>query len=165
MVDWKGAWGVVYWVAVVIYLLDQGIEWVIRTHMTLHQAIPVIPGILEIDYILNPGAAWGILPGARWFLVLMAVAVIGVVLFIERRKHLNAWFRLGLGLVLGGALGNLTDRVLTGRVVDYVYVQAIHFPVFNLADASIDVGVIAILIGSWWADRHPSQKPTRDVKQ
>ncbi len=155
----------VYWVAVLIYGLDQGIKWLVRTHMALNQTIPVIPGVLEIDYIRNPGAAWGILPGARWFLILMALAVIGVVLYIERTKHLNTWFRMGLGLVLGGALGNLTDRVITGRVVDYVYVQAIHFPVFNLADASIDAGVIAILIGSWWTDRHRKARPPKDVKR
>jgi signal peptidase II len=135
----------VYLLAAVIYAADQGIKWLVRTHLDLGQVIPVAPPWVVLTYIRNPGAAWGVLPGARWLLVLVALAVAGVVVYAERKRHPGALTQLGLGLVLGGALGNLTDRIAAGTVVDYVYFAFIHFPVFNLADVAIDAGAVLLL--------------------
>ncbi|MCL6515399.1 signal peptidase II [Alicyclobacillus sp.] len=137
-----------YIVALLVLVLDQVIKTVVKTHMALGQTIPLWPGVLDLQFIRNPGAAWGMLGNARWFLVAVAVLVSAVVIWISRRYRLSAWNTVALGLVLGGALGNLWDRVATGTVVDYVYVEAIHFPVFNLADSAVCVGVAMLLLGS-----------------
>ncbi|MCL6445505.1 MAG: signal peptidase II, partial [Alicyclobacillus sp.] len=75
----------IYWIAAIVYGLDQWIKWLVRTHMALHQAIPVLPPVLYLDYIRNPGGAFGILPGARWLFVLVALLVIGAVVWTDRR--------------------------------------------------------------------------------
>ncbi len=143
----------VYLIALVVYGLDQWLKWLVRTHLQLDHGFPVIKNVLYIDYIRNPGAAWGILPHARWLLILIAIVVMAAVIYAQRRFN-DSWLaKIGLALVLGGALGNLTDRVLTGTVVDYVYFSIINFPVFNLADSAIDVGVILLLWYSLRRDR------------
>ena len=122
---------------------------------------PIWPGVLELNYGENRGAAFGLFPDAGWALALVAVGVIGVILVLVPRLHARAggapWHMLlGLGLVLGGALGNLTDRVQRGYVVDFItprFAQITlgdtlyRFPTFNVADSSITVGVCLLLIG------------------
>lgn len=139
---------VLYGIAIVVFALDQWVKWLVRTHMVLGQGIGVWPPVLYLDYIRNPGGAFGILPNHRWLFVLVAVVVIAVVVWIERRWHPDWVGRIGLGLLLGGALGNLADRVIAGTVVDYVYFKIINFPVFNLADVSIDVGILVLILRS-----------------
>lgn len=136
----------VYGIAVIIYALDQWLKWVVRSTLSPGQAIPVWPRVLEIDYIQNPGAAWGIFGHDRWLLVVIALLVVAIVVYIRTRYRLGALTQIGLGLLLGGAIGNLTDRVIFSRVTDYIYVQIINYPVFNLADSAIVVGVILILL-------------------
>ena len=142
----------IYLIALLVYVLDQGMKWIVKTHMTLGSEIPIWHNIVVLDYIRNPGAAFSILPNQRWLLVLIAVIVISAVIYFQRKFRFTGIARVGLGFLLGGALGNLTDRVLTGTVVDYVYIKAINFPVFNLADVSIDVGVALLLLYSFRRD-------------
>jgi signal peptidase II len=142
-----------YVLAVLVFGLDQFIKWLVQSHMAVGDTIPVWPSVVSIHYIRNPGAAWGILDQAHWLLVLVALAVIAAVVWIERRHRPGPFVSVGLALVLGGALGNLFDRVFSGTVVDYVYLQFINFPVFNLADVCIDLGVILLLWRSFRADR------------
>jgi signal peptidase II len=158
----KGNRPLLYPVAFLVFVLDQGIKAWIQTHMTLGQTIPVIPGVFDIHFIRNPGAAWGILGHARWLLVAVAVAVSTAVVAIARRYRLTMWNRIGLALVLGGALGNLWDRVTAGTVVDYLYVEAIHFPVFNLADSAVCVGVAMLLLGSFRQGAEAAQSTGED---
>lgn len=152
----------VYLIAVIIYGLDQWIKWLVRTHMTMGQEIPIIQNVLYLDYIRNPGAAFGILPNARWLLILIALIVMAAVIYAQRRFNHSLLAKLGLGLVLGGALGNLTDRLIAGTVVDYVYFSIIHFPVFNLADSAIDVGVVLLLWYSLRSDGAKKQPSTSE---
>lgn len=144
----------VYLIALVVYGLDQWLKWIVRTHMVLGREVPIIKSVLYLDYIRNPGAAFGILPNARWLLILIALVVVAAVIYAHRRFNQSWLAKLGLAFVLGGALGNLTDRVLTGTVVDYVYFRIINFPIFNLADTAIDVGVILLL---WYSLRKDKQ--------
>ncbi|GGI97371.1 lipoprotein signal peptidase [Alicyclobacillus cellulosilyticus] len=137
-----------YVVALAVYLADLGVKWWVRTHLPAGQPISVWPGVLEIDYIQNPGGAFGILPDARWLFITVAVLVLAAAVTLERRLRPSAWSRFALGCLLGGAVGNMTDRVVWGNVIDYVYVRAIHFPVFNLADVAIDVGVGLLVLAS-----------------
>lgn len=147
-----------YILALLVFGLDQLVKWVIRTNMSLGDTIPVWPSVVSIHYIRNPGAAWGLLDQAHWLLVLIAVLVIGVVVWIDRKYRPGPMVVIGLGFLLGGALGNLSDRVFSGTVVDYVYFEIINFPVFNLADVCIDIGVILLLWKSFRGDR---QQTTR----
>lgn len=155
-----------YLVAVAVLAADQILKWLVRSHMIQQQLVPVFPPALYLDYIRNPGGAFGIFPHARWLFVLVAIAVIAAVVYVQRRFRLTLWSRLALGLVLGGALGNLVDRMWTGLVVDYVYFRPINFPVFNLADVCIDVGIGLLILGSMWADRVPrGRRSTEDTNE
>jgi len=137
-----------YIVAIVVYGIDQFFKWVVRTNMSVGHSFPVWPGVLYIDYVRNAGGAFSILEGAQWLFIAVAAVVVFVVIRIDRRYKPGVWTRIGLALVLGGALGNLTDRVLFGTVVDYVYFRIINFPVFNAADVAITIGVPLLLIRS-----------------
>jgi signal peptidase II len=139
----------IYLIAVVIFLLDQLLKWVVRTHMHLWESIPVWPHVLYLNYIRNNGGAFSIFPNQQWLFVLVALVVVIAVVVIERRTRLGSVGRLGFALVLGGALGNMADRVISGSVVDYVYFKIINFPVFNLADVAIDLGVFLLVIRSF----------------
>lgn len=135
--------------ALVVWLLDQATKlWVERT-MELGETIPVIDGILQWHYILNPGAAFSLGEDFTWlFTAIMAAVSLGIAIYLPRVRSLP--WALALGLVLGGALGNLTDRVLrwpgfpSGHVVDFIHVN--RFAVFNIADSGVVVGVAAVAL-------------------
>lgn len=133
--------------AAAVYGLDQGTKALVERTMTLGQQIPVIDGLLQWHYILNPGAAFSMGEGFTWvFTAIMAIVSIGILIYLPRVRSL-VW-ALSLGLVLGGAAGNLTDRLLrwpgfpNGHVVDFIHVQG--FAVFNVADSGVVVGVILV---------------------
>ncbi|MCW1249560.1 signal peptidase II [Acaricomes phytoseiuli] len=135
--------------AVFAYLLDQLVKLWVTSTMTYGQQIPVLPPFLRWYYITNPGAAFSIGADYTWVFTLIMIAVsIGILIAI--RKAGSAWWGIGLGMVLGGALGNLTDRLFRppsfgmGEVVDYISVP--NFAVFNLADCAVVGGVIVICL-------------------
>lgn len=137
----------VWYIALVIIALDQGSKWLIQQGMTLHESIPVIPGFFHITYILNRGAAFGILENQRWLFLIMAILLF--VLYAVFRKKLpeHQAVQAGAGMLLGGAFGNALDRFLHGAVVDFFDFRI--WPVFNIADIGIVVGVCLLLWYSW----------------
>ena len=137
----------VWYIALVIIALDQGSKWLIQQGMTLHESIPVIPGFFHITYILNRGAAFGILENQRWLFLIMAILLF--VLYAVFRKKLpeHRAVQAGAGMLLGGAFGNALDRFLHGAVVDFFDFRI--WPVFNIADIGIVVGVCLLLWSSW----------------
>lgn len=140
----------VYAIAVVIAAADQWIKWLVSTHMALNVPLHIWPGVLELLYVQNQGAAFSILLNQRAFLTVVALVVIGVIVWIDRRyARGKLYLQIALGLLLGGAVGNLLDRIVRGYVVDYVYVSIIHFPVFNLADSAIVVSVLFLILRAW----------------
>ena len=158
------ALGGVSLVALLIVALDQFSKaWIVDQLGLGAQAHyrPIWSGVLELNYVENRGAAFGLFPDAGWALALVAAVVIVVILVLVPRLHARPggapWHMLlGLGLVLGGALGNLLDRVQHGYVVDFItprFAQITlgdtlyRFPTFNMADSSITVGVSLLLIG------------------
>lgn len=143
----------IYAIAALVVVLDQLLKWSVRTHLTLHQGVAVWPPYIYIEYIRNPGGAFSILPNFTVIFWLVALAVVVAVIYVDRRYHPVLWTRIGLALLLGGAIGNLIDRVVFGWVTDYVYLAFINFPVFNLADVCIDAGVIMLLLRSFKTDR------------
>lgn len=136
------------WVAAaVVFALDYVTKWIIEQNMSLFQSIPVIHNVFHITYVRNSGAAFGILRGQTAFFIVITVLVIaGIIWFSRQIDKEDRLLRLSLGLIMGGAVGNLLDRIRYGEVVDWLDFRV--WPVFNLADSAIVVGgiVIAYLI-------------------
>lgn len=154
----------VYILAVIVFGLDQLVKYTVRTSMAVNQMIPIWPHVLVLDYIRNPGAAWGMFGHARYLLILIALIVIAAVVYVQSRYRPKIGFQIGLGLVLGGALGNLMDRIVYGKVIDYIYFQIINFPVFNLADSAITIGVILILLQSIGSSQNRPNGSSEDIQ-
>ena len=141
-------------VAGVILLLDQVTKILALKHLTLGDPVPVLPGFFSLTLIMNPGVAFGMLattpPGWRWVVALLsigALAVLGVV--GARLLPLGGRLaELALGLIFGGAVGNLIDRARFGAVVDFLdfYWRGYHWPAFNVADSAVSVGVALLAI-------------------
>ena len=132
--------------AAVLLILDQLTKhWAV---LNCQSSIPLIPGVLELIYHENDGIAWGLFSGASQILsVLTAVfCALMVLLYIKKRKSLLRISRFTLALIFAGALGNCIDRIFLGYVRDMVYVSAINFPVFNLADSCIVIGAGLFII-------------------
>lgn len=127
--------------------------------MALNEAVPVIPHGIYIFYTENPGGAFSVLPHATWLFIAVAIIVVAAGVFAHVRFRPGIFSTLALGLVMGGALGNMFDRAVSGVVTDYVYLRFINFPVFNLADACIDVGIAIWLIRSFRMNQsHPEDQ-------
>lgn len=130
----------VFFISIAVVLLDQMVKRFIMSDMTLGMSIPVWPGIFHITYIQNPGAAFGILAQQRWLFIAVGFLFVCAAIYFRRRlRRESRWLQWGMALLLGGAVGNLIDRILWGNVVDFLDFRV--WPVFNIADISIVVGV------------------------
>ena len=139
------------------FLLDQGIKWLIVTFLSLGQSIVLIPGFWNLTYVVNEGAAWSILSGNRLFLIFITVMTIIFIYyyFLKGKKFL--WYEtIVYGLLFGGILGNLWDRIFHGYVIDYLefFIFGSPFPVFNLADICIVLSVFSLIILIWKGDKN-----------
>lgn len=131
-------------IAIGVTLLDQAGKFLIRRHFDLYESLPVIPGLFNLRYIQNTGAAWGMLAGMHHWLAALSVAVLAALVFFRRSFFNDGRLdRMALGLIIGGIAGNLIDRVRLNYVVDFLdfHWGAHHFPAFNVADAAICSGV------------------------
>jgi signal peptidase II len=135
------ALGLLALVALVAYGLDQGTKYLITTNLEINQTVPLLGEVLQLHYVTNAGAAFSLATGFTWVLSLVAVGVIVIIAFFAPRIRSLGWATM-FGLVLGGAFGNVTDRLFRppgfgiGEVVDFV--QVIYFPaIFNLADVAV----------------------------
>lgn len=139
-------------IATLVVLIDQWTKHLVSTKMELGQSIALIESFLHFTYVRNPGAAFGMLPYQTALFVVVTLIVAAAILYFYRileEKHF--WLRLGLALMLGGAAGNLIDRISSGYVVDFIDFK-IWPPVFNIADSAIVIGV-AIFIVSFWREQ------------
>ncbi len=145
-------------VAVVIALSDQWTKAIVRGSFVLGESRPVIDGFFSLAYVRNTGAAWGILGGQNTSLTILSIVML-IVMVVFRRSFLgNTWeHRLALGLMIGGIIGNLLDRVRLGWVTDFFdfYIGDWHWPAFNIADAAICTGVGIYIISAFWVSQHP----------
>jgi len=138
-----------YLIALAVILIDQVTKWMIVKEMYYGQSITVIENFLYITSHRNRGAAWCILQAQRWILYLITVVVVvGLIIYIQKLKKQDKWFGIALALMLGGAIGNFIDRVVRKEVVDFVntYIFTYDFPIFNVADSALVVGVIIMFI-------------------
>jgi signal peptidase II len=149
---------------VAIVAVDQATKAMVRASLPLHDSVTVIPGFLDITHALNSGAAFGILNGADFpfktviIAVIAAAALIGVGMYAASLSHHQLIARIGLALIIGGAAGNLIDRVVAGSVVDFVdvYWRSHHFWAFNVADSAISVGVTMLILDMLLTGPHVS---------
>ena len=147
----KLAW---LWLTVLVFVLDQASKFYFEGALNLYQQIVVIPDLFSWTLAYNTGAAFSFLAGQsgwqRWLFALIAIVVsVVLVVWLKRLKPSETWLAIALALVLGGALGNLVDRVLFGHVIDFILVHwqnRWYFPAFNLADSAITVGAIMLVI-------------------
>ncbi|HHU82198.1 MAG TPA: signal peptidase II [Firmicutes bacterium] len=135
---------------VLVAAADQALKLGIQWFILENQRVPVIPGVFSVTHVLNPGASFGILPGHTRLILFMTVVLFALIFFFRKTiQEQPLLFRLGLGLGLGGALGNFIDRVRLGKVIDFLALEFWPFqnwPVFNLADAAITTGAVLIVI-------------------
>ena len=153
--------------AAAIIVPDQITKAVIQQRYDLWASDTVIPGFFNIVHVLNKGAAFGFLnrPDSNWqtwFFVAVTFAAVGFIYYLLTTADKgDRFFIWGLGLVLGGALGNLIDRLRTGLVVDFLdfYIGEYHWPAFNVADIAITCGAFAVLVSMYMQNRR--ERPAR----
>lgn len=144
----------VYFLIVIIALgLDQFVKaWVI-SHIALGTSQPVIPGVLSLTHLQNRGAAWSMLEGQQWFFYIITVVALVVVAFLWRDSQGHRMYRSGLALMVAGALGNFIDRLFLHYVTDMFQLDFIHFPIFNIADMCLTIGVILVMVHVLFFDK------------
>jgi signal peptidase II len=131
-------------IASAVFVVDQAIKFLVESSMRVGQSINLVPGLLDLTYIKNDGGAFGILGGSRLILLAGSAIAVVVVLWLLFSGRPTKLTTLGGGLILGGAAGNLLDRLGSGEVTDYVHFS--FWYIFNAADAAIVVGVGLLLL-------------------
>jgi signal peptidase II len=142
------------WLPIVIVALDQLTKAAVRATLPLHTSREIVPGLLDITHVRNTGAAFGILNAVDFpfktvvIAVIATAALVGVGLYAASLAHHQFVARIGLALIIGGAAGNLLDRIVAGSVVDFVdvYWRTYHFWAFNVADSAITIGVAIMIL-------------------
>jgi signal peptidase II len=143
------------WLSALGIVIDQITKRVVDSTMQLYQSIELIP-YFQLTYMRNQGAAFSFLSGAggwqRWFFIGLAViASVFICVWLKELNRSQRWEAIAWSLVLGGALGNLIDRILYGYVIDFLdaYIGDWHWPAFNVADSAITLGVAMLLLDSF----------------
>ena len=137
-----------YVIALFVIAIDQISKWLIVKNMELGTSIPIIDNVLYITSHRNRGAAWGILENKMWFFYIITVVCSVYCILYEKYAKTDRLLGISLGLILGGAIGNFIDRVFRQEVVDFihVYIFSYNYPVFNIADSALCIGVVLIII-------------------
>jgi signal peptidase II len=149
-------------IAVAVFVVDQGIKSLVENSMRVGESISLVPGFLDLTYIKNDGGAFGILGGSRLLLLAGSAVAVVVVLWLLFSGRPTRLATIGCGLILGGAAGNLLDRLGSGEVTDYVHFS--FWYIFNAADAAIVVGV-GLLLLSALRPEPVSRRPAVDEEQ
>ena len=152
------------WLSFIIILLDQASKQLVENSLLVFESVSLLP-FLNLTLVYNEGAAFSFLSDQggwqRWLFVLLAGAVTLVLLFwLRRLRNTELWLAVALSLIIGGAVGNLLDRLLFGHVIDFIdiYYRQWHWPAFNVADSAISVGVVLILIDGFFGRKDQDQK-------
>ena len=141
----------IYSISAIIIIIDQIIKILISTKMKINDEIEVIPNFFSILFVKNKGAAFSILQDQKILLVIISLIVLFFLnKYIDKTKLLNKFSIISLGFIIGGIIGNLLDRLIQDGVIDYLSFQIskYFFPIFNLADTFIIIGIVLMLIGT-----------------
>lgn len=148
----------VLWLTAGIFFLDQVTKYAVKNSLSLYQSIPVIPDFFHLTFVTNDGIAFGInVPGGFIiFKVMHALMTIGLIWYIWKEKESHIVVRISLSLILAGALGNLYDRLLFGKVVDFLdfMIGDFHWYIFNIADSAVTVGMILYIYYSFIIEKN-----------
>jgi signal peptidase II len=153
--------------AILSLIADQVSKIFIRGRLGEGEQLDLLPGVIHLEHVRNFGAAWGVMSGQKWLLIGFTGLVIVMIVFsareVVRRGKLAA---AGFGLILGGAVGNLIDRILYGHVTDFFDLDTpVHalrtFPVFNVADSALTVGVILLMISLFFTRGELTAQPEK----
>ncbi|AZU61452.1 signal peptidase II [Neobacillus mesonae] len=150
-----------YLIALFVVALDQVTKWLIEHKMYLGESIPIVDNFLYITSHRNRGAAWGILQGQMWlFYVITVIVIIGIMYYLHKAAKGKLLLGVSLALMLGGAIGNFIDRVVRKEVVDFIhtYIFSYNFPVFNIADSALVIGVGLLMIQMLLEERQSKEK-------
>ncbi|HXW92584.1 MAG TPA: signal peptidase II [Terriglobales bacterium] len=153
-------------IALLVVLLDRSTKWIVAKEISLHDGIAVIPGFFRLTRVENRGAAFGLFADspAQWKIAMLVlfsiVALVVVSTLLWRNSHAMTTTGIGLALILGGAVGNLWDRLFNGRVVDFLlfYVGRYQWPAFNVADSAIVCGAGLLVIEIFFAKAPAREK-------
>ncbi|HVP55116.1 MAG TPA: signal peptidase II [Candidatus Eisenbacteria bacterium] len=157
-------------IAVSVIVLDRLTKWAVASYIPLHESLTVIPGLFHITHVENRGAAFGLFADSTFpwkiatLVVFSLIALIIVTVLLWKNGHTMSTTTIGLSLILGGATGNLWDRVVDGRVVDFLhfYIGSYSWPDFNVADSAIVIGAILLVSEILFAksSRTPAKSPS-----
>lgn len=155
------------WLSAVIVVADQVTKWLVVERFALYERVELLP-VLDLTRLHNVGAAFSFLSDAsgwqRWFFILLALVVtVMVTIWLQRLpRRGRGWLAASLALIVGGAVGNVIDRVWHGHVVDFISVhwERWYFPAFNVADSAITVGAVILLVDSFFDGRRHRQGRT-----
>lgn len=139
-------------VVIISLLLDIGSKFLVSRIFILNESKTIIDNFLNITYVRNTGAAWSILDDNTWIVtVISLLIIIGIIYYVYRNRVSKKILKMGYGLILGGAVGNFIDRIVYGYVIDFIDIDIFgwNYPIFNLADMFIVVGVILVMIDAW----------------
>lgn len=141
--------GISLLITILIIVFDQVSKWIIASSMKIGDSYEVIPHFLNITSHRNNGAAWGILSGKMGFFYIITLIILAVlIIFYIKETKYNAFMQVAISLLFAGALGNFIDRLFNGEVVDFIdtNIFGYDFPIFNIADSSLTIGVIFVII-------------------
>ena len=140
---------------IAIFIFDQITKWCVHNYMNLYQSIPVIENFFYLTYITNDGMAFGLtLPGGQTTLSILSILMTFVLIYffwIEKNSHFT--IKIGLSLIIAGAFGNLIDRLMAGKVIDFLHIKIGSYwewYVFNIADTSVSIGMIFFIINAFY---------------
>lgn len=147
-----------YLVAIAVVAIDQWTKWLVVKNMELGERIVLMDPTFALLSHRNRGAAWGMLEGQMWlFTIVTIVVVIGILYYFHKEAKGKPYFQLSLMVLLGGTLGNFIDRLFRGEVVDFadVLIPVINyeFPIFNVADAALTIGVIMLIVVLYFEEK------------
>ncbi|MFI5173236.1 MAG: signal peptidase II [Terriglobia bacterium] len=160
-------------VSLLVFLFDRWSKVRVVEHISLGESIPIIRNFIHLTHSQNPGIAFGLFglnpsPLQSWILIGLSLVAIGVVATLARRYPAEkAGLQISFALILGGAAGNLWDRIFSGQVTDFidVFFHDHHWPVFNVADSAISVGVVGLAIALFLFDKHESEEKSRELER
>jgi signal peptidase II len=160
MIKVKNFW---FWVAAVVVVAVDALskQWIVNS-LALGGTIPLWQGVFHFTHVRNTGAAFSLfVGGSEWLKWISLMVSIGLVIYVLVSPQISALEQWGYGFILGGAIGNGLDRFLTGQVVDFLDFRLIHFPVFNLADVSINLGIACLLLSAVFGPKDSSKRSYR----
>lgn len=158
-------------ISLMVFLLDRWTKTLVIEKISIGESVPVIRNFIHLTHSQNPGIAFGLFglnpsPFQNWILIGLSLVAIGVVATLAwRYPAKTAGLQTAFALILGGAAGNLWDRIFAGHVTDFidVFIHDHHWPVFNIADSAITLGVMGLAVGLFLSDRPDAREPSGDL--